>query len=71
MSIKELLLEEVSQHTSVLVKGASGTTASLGSLYLSLLPQLETALRITSLLVGIAVGIITFISIYRNMRKKG
>lgn len=65
-----MLMAPVQDHVAVLSKGAGGTMASIGSFYVSLLPQLEAALRITSLLVGIAVGVITFISIYRNIRKK-
>lgn len=53
-----------------IVKGVGGTAASIGSTFVSLLPQVETVLRITSLLVGIAVGLLTFCVLYRSWRKR-
>jgi hypothetical protein len=35
---------------------------------LSFLPHIETALRVISLLLGIAIGIVTLISILRHKR---
>ena len=58
------------ENMETLVKGVSGTAVSLGSTYISLLAEVETFLRITSLLIGIAVGVITFISIYKSIRKR-
>jgi uncharacterized membrane protein YuzA (DUF378 family) len=50
-------------------KGILGVATTIGSLRVSF-AQVETWLRIISLLIGIAVGCITFISIFRSMRRK-
>jgi hypothetical protein len=52
-----------------LAKGTVGMLATMGSFMASLMPWLETGLRVTSLCVGIAVGVITFMSIYRRWKR--
>ena len=49
--------------------GILGSVASAGGITVSMLPAIEAGLRITSLVVGIAVGVATFISIVRRLRK--
>lgn len=48
------------------VKGILGTAATTGGIIMSLLPEIEAILRIISLLIGIAVGIVTIRSILRR-----
>jgi hypothetical protein len=51
-------------------KGVIGTVTSIGSSVFSMLPHLETTLRVAGLCVGLAVGIITLISVIHDLRKK-
>ena len=51
-------------------KGVIGTATSIGSSVFSMLPHLETTLRVAGLCVGLLVGIITLISVYHDLRKK-
>jgi zinc transporter ZupT len=51
-------------------KGVIGTVTSLGSSAFSMLPHLETTLRVAGLCVGLAVGIVTLISVLHDLRKK-
>jgi hypothetical protein len=53
----------------VLFKGTLGTGAPLLGVVVSL-SQVEAWLRITSLVIGCAVGIASFISIVRKRKKK-
>lgn len=48
-------------------QGAIGLLATFGSFMVSFIPQLETCLRIGSLVTGIAVGVVT---IYCQLRRK-
>jgi fructose-specific phosphotransferase system IIC component len=50
-------------------KGAVGMSATSGGIYVSILPKVEAWLRIISLLIGIAIGVVTFISIVRAKTK--
>ena len=50
-------------------KGALGMTATTAASVVSTLPTVEIWLRIVSLIVGIAVGIATFISIVRKLKR--
>jgi hypothetical protein len=50
-------------------KGALGVGATTGGFYVSILPRIEAWLRIVSLVVGIAVGLVTFVSIVRQRTK--
>ena len=51
-------------------KGVIGTATSIGSSVLSLLPHLETTLRVTGLIIGICVGVATLISVLHDIRRK-
>jgi hypothetical protein len=48
--------------------GILGVGTSAGGITLSMLPAIEQGLRIISLLVGIAVGVATLVSIIRRMK---
>jgi len=52
----------------ILTKGFTGVLASATGVGLSFLPHIETALRIASLLLGIAIGIVTLVSILRHKK---
>jgi hypothetical protein len=51
-------------------KGIIGTATSLGSSAISMFSHVETALRIGGLCVGLAVGVVTLISVLHDLRKK-
>ena len=51
-------------------KGVIGTVTSIGSSVVSMLPQLETTLRVAGLCVGLAVGIVTLFSVLHDLRRK-
>jgi hypothetical protein len=51
-------------------KGLIGSATSIGSSALSMFSHLETALRIGGLLIGIAVGLATLISVLHDISKK-
>ena len=51
-------------------KGIIGTATSIGSSVFSMLPHLETSLRIAGLLVGFCVGVATLISVLHDVRRK-
>jgi hypothetical protein len=51
-------------------KGVIGTATSIGSSAFSMLPHLETTLRVAGLCVGLAVGIVTLISVLHDLRRK-
>ena len=57
-------------HLSTVERGALGTFASIGSAAVSLVSQLEVYLRVAGLMVGLAVGIVTLISVLHDLRKK-
>jgi hypothetical protein len=57
-------------HLSTVERGALGTFASLGSAAVSMVSHLELYLRIAGLCVGLAVGLITLMSVYHDLRKK-
>lgn len=50
--------------------GVIGTAASLGSAFVSILPHVETWLRISSLCIGLVIGILTLDKIIKERRKK-
>lgn len=51
-------------------KGVIGTSTSIGSSVLSMLPHLETTLRVAGLLIGICVGVATLVSVIHDIKKK-
>ena len=57
-------------HLSTVERGALGTFASIGSAAVSLVSQLEVYLRVAGLMVGLAVGIVTLISVLTDLRNK-
>jgi hypothetical protein len=57
-------------HLSTVERGALGTFASLGSAAVSMVSQLEVYLRVAGLLVGLAVGIVTLLSVLHDLRRK-
>ena len=63
-------LQYFHQHFTTTEKGIIGTATSIGSSAFSMLPQLETTLRVAGLCVGLAVGIVTLLSVLHDLRKK-
>ena len=57
-------------HLTTVERGALGTFASLGSAAVSMVAHVELYLRIAGLCVGLAVGVITLLSVYHDLRKK-
>ena len=57
-------------HFSTVERGALGTFASLGSAAVSMVSHLEVYLRVAGLCVGLAVGVVTLISVLHDLRKK-
>jgi hypothetical protein len=57
-------------HLSTVERGALGTFASIGSAAVSLVSQLEVYLRVAGLMVGLAVGVVTLISVLHDLKKK-
>ena len=57
-------------HFSTVERGALGTFASIGSAAVSLVSQLEVSLRVAGLIVGLAVGVVTLVSVLHDLRKK-
>jgi hypothetical protein len=58
------------QHLTTVERGALGTFASLGSAAVSMVGHLELYLRVAGLCVGLAVGVVTLISVLHDLRKK-
>jgi hypothetical protein len=63
-------LEYWHNHFTTTEKGLIGTATSIGSSAFSMLPQLESGLRIAGLCIGLAVGIVTLLSVLHDLRKK-
>jgi hypothetical protein len=57
-------------HFTTVERGALGTFASIGSAAVSMVSHLEVYLRIAGLCVGLAVGIVTLISVLHDLRRK-
>jgi hypothetical protein len=57
-------------HFTTTEKGTIGTVTSIGSSVISMLPHLETTLRVMGLIIGVAVGIATLISVLHDISKK-
>jgi hypothetical protein len=57
-------------HLTTVERGALGTFASIGSAAVSMVSQLEVYLRIAGLCVGLAVGIVTLLSVLHDLRNK-
>ena len=63
-------LQYFHHHFTTTEKGIIGTATSIGSSVFSMLPHLETTLRVAGLCIGLAVGIVTLISVLHDLRKK-
>lgn len=57
-------------HLTTVERGAIGTFASIGSAAVSLVSQLEVYLRVAGLIVGLAVGVVTLLSVLHDLRRK-
>jgi hypothetical protein len=57
-------------HFTTTEKGVIGTATSIGSSVFSMLPHLETTLRVAGLIIGICVGVATLISVLHDIQKK-
>jgi len=57
-------------HLSTVERGALGTFASIGSAAVSMVSQLEVYLRVAGLVIGLAVGVVTLISVLHDLRRK-
>lgn len=58
------------QHMTTVERGALGTFASIGSAAVSMVSHLEVYLRVAGLCVGLAVGVVTLLSVYHDLRRK-
>jgi hypothetical protein len=58
------------QHLSTVERGALGTLATGGSVAVSFLSQFELYLRIGGLVLGLAIGIVTLMSVWRDFVRK-
>jgi energy-converting hydrogenase Eha subunit B len=54
---------------TTIFNGVIGTTTSLGATAFSLLPQIETWLRISSLVIGLVIAVLTLDKILKDRRK--
>jgi hypothetical protein len=60
----------IQTHFSTVERGALGTFASIGSAAISMVSHLEVYLRVAGLCVGLAVGVVTLLSVYHDLRRK-
>ena len=58
------------QQFSTLDKGLLGTVATTGTVAVSFMQTFEVYLRVAGLMVGLAVGVVTLISVLHDLRKK-
>ena len=58
------------QHLSTVERGVLGTLATGGSVAVSFLSQFELYLRIGGLVLGLAIGIVTLMSVWRDFQRK-
>jgi hypothetical protein len=58
------------EHLTTVERGALGTFASIGSAAVSMVSQLELYLRVAGLCVGLAVGVVTLLSVLHDLRRK-
>ena len=58
------------QHLSTVERGLLGTLATTGSVAVSFMAQFELYLRISGLILGLAIGIITLLSVWRDYTNK-
>ena len=60
----------IDQHLSTVERGLLGTLATGGSVAVSFLSQFELYLRIGGLLLGLVIGVVTLMSVWRDYRRK-
>ena len=60
----------IEQHLSTVERGVIGTLATGGSVAVSFLSQFELYLRIGGLILGLAIGIVTLMSVWRDYQRK-
>jgi len=58
------------QHLTTVERGALGTLATTGSVAISFLSQFEMYLRVSGLVIGLAIGVVTLLSVWRDYQKK-
>lgn len=58
------------QHLSTVERGALGTLATTGSVAISFLSQFELYLRIGGLVIGLLIGVITLMSVWKDFKRK-
>ena len=63
-------MQYLHHNMSTTEKGVLGTVTSIGSSVISMLPQLETTLRVTGLVIGIFVGLATLVSVLHDIQRK-
>ena len=59
----------MNHHNIIIYNGIIGTTTSFGATAFSLLPQIETWLRVSSLVIGLVIAILTLDKILKERRK--
>jgi hypothetical protein len=59
----------MNHQNSIIYNGILGTTTSFGATAFSLLPQIETWLRISSLVIGLIIAILTLDKILKERSK--
>lgn len=64
------LIFHLKEHSGVLCKGLIGMSSSAGGTWISLLPQIETGMRILCLAAGFAVSLMTIWSIWKHRNDK-
>ena len=57
------------QHLTTVERGVLGTLATGGSVAVSFLSQFELYLRIGGLVLGLAIGIVTLLSVWRDYQR--
>jgi hypothetical protein len=57
------------EHLSTVERGTLGTLATTGSVAVSFLSQFELYLRIGGLVLGLAIGVITLLSVWRDYKR--
>jgi hypothetical protein len=58
------------EHLSTVERGVIGTLATGGSVAVSFLSQFELYLRIGGLVLGLAIGVVTLLSVWRDYQRK-
>jgi hypothetical protein len=58
------------QQFSTLDKGLLGTVATTGTVAVSFMQTFEVYLRVAGLAIGLAIGVVTLLSVIRDYRRK-